>query len=1023
MITVNAETEPFARNDRFISGDGDLDAIISGGSGNAWALTNSNGDLSFASSVAAGGGTSFDVALGDFDGDGDLDALVAKEFGGAAFVMTNDGNGSFTTATLATNVNSTGVAAGDLNGDGRADAIVSASNGLGSQDHTIYLSNASGVLTASGTLPTAINSSEVALGDVDGDGDLDAVISAYDAEPEVWRNDGAGAFTQVSGQQVGAEEWNDVELADFNRDGHLDTVFTHANNGTIVIAYGDGTGVFGAVKTTMALGIGEGRDTDVADLNGDGLVDIYVGGRTNDVALINNGLIDPNTPPSFTGYGFTGGGEAVELGDLDGDGDIDVVQTRDNADVVRVGYNTGNGQVFNFQNENAPSFNLGIFGAALGDVQGARFTNVSHKLDVLANDGNGPSPWLTITGVSATALGNAVSVAPNGKSVIYDASSNSQFQIASAGETFDDNFTYTVTDGINTQTASVTVRLIAVNDTPTDIELSNNSVNELSAGAIIGTLTTTDIDALDNHTYTVSDNRFEVVNGELKLKDGIALDFATAPTVNVTVTSTDSGNASYSEQFTIAVTDVNRAPVDILLSNARVNEIAGGAIVGTLSTVDLDTGDQHSYTVSDSRFEVVNSQLKLKDNVQLDYETEQSVNVTVTSTDNLGASIAEQFTIAVNDAGEPYSVTLSEGGLPAAQVQAHQLDVYPAIPAVFTASYPFGPTLTSDGVPLVYAVTSNNSICRITAHKQGESVFQAVFTISFSSFGVYSVGLFGNIDHFSDSTTLQFTAPDIFGGSTTFTLNIVDGKPGAQNDTAQVVTGDAVLISVLANDGFGADGAHATPIVNVSATNGTAEVTSDNRIRFIADAGYTGAATVTYSVRDGDGDVSAPASVAITVKPVNHAPTDIALSNASVDENAAGAIIGMLSTTDVDGWDSHTYAVNDSRFEVVNGELKLKSGLTLDFEQGSSVNVTVTTTDSEGLSFPKQFAIAVGDVNEAPTDIVWNAAMPSAGDSFPAAGAVIARIWLGSIRTPTTHLPTNSWPEARPTSPSVTEAL
>ena len=77
---------------------------------------------------------------------------------------------------------------------------------------------------------------------------------------------------------------------------------------------------------------------------------------------------------------------------------------------------------------------------------------------------------------------------------------------------------------------------------------------------------------------------------------------------------------------------------------------------------------------------------------------------------------------------------------------------------------------------------------------------------------------------------------------------------------------------------------------------------------------------------------------------------------------------------------------------MVNGELKLKSGLTLDFEQGSSVNLTVTTTDSEGLSFPKQFAIAVGDVNEAPTDIVWNAAMPSAGDSFPAAGAVIANL-------------------------------
>ena len=466
---------------------------------------------------------------------------------------------------------------------------------------------------------------------------------------------------------------------------------------------------------------------------------------------------------------------------------------------------------------------------------------------------------------------------------------------------------------------------------------------------------------------------------------------------NVTVQVSD-GTVTDTQAVTVTVTDVNYAPTDIQLSNASVPEIAGGAIVGILSTTDIDAGDTHSYTVSDSRFEVVNGQLKLKDDTQLDYEAAPSVNVTVTSTDAGGASFAKQFAIAVSNVDEPNLATVSEGGLAAGpQIGVVNLGFSPSDTetVAFTVNHPIGATLTSDGVPLVYAVTSGTQ-AQLTAYKQGETVGQPVFTVTLSRFGHYSLGLYQNIDHIGDTTTLQFAVVrEYFGTLTpmTLTVDIHDGVPSVQNDTAQVVTGSETIINVLANDGFGADGAHATTrIVNLAATHGTAEVTSDHKIRFVADADYSGPATVTYSIRDGDGDVSAPATVAITVKPVNHAPTDIALSSASVDENTPGAVIGTLSTTDVDGWDSHTYAVNDSRFEVVNGAFKLKSGQALDFEQGSPVNVTVTTTDSEGVSFAKQFAIAVGDVNEAPTDIVWNAQMPSAGNSFPQSGAVIANL-------------------------------
>ena len=63
-----------------------------------------------------------------------------------------------------------------------------------------------------------------------------------------------------------------------------------------------------------------------------------------------------------------------------------------------------------------------------------------------------------------------------------------------------------------------------------------------------------------------------------------------------------------------------------------------------------------------------------------------------------------------------------------------------------------------------------------------------------------------------------------------------------------------------------------------------------------------------------------------TNPPANGAPTDINLSSATISENVAGGVIGMLSTVDPNAGDKHTYTVSDSRFEVVNGQLKLIAG-------------------------------------------------------------------------------------------------
>lgn len=87
------------------------------------------------------------------------------------------------------------------------------------------------------------------------------------------------------------------------------------------------------------------------------------------------------------------------------------------------------------------------------------------------------------------------------------------------------------------------------------------------------------------------------------------------------------------------------------------------------------------------------------------------------------------------------------------------------------------------------------------------------------------------------------------------------------------------------------------------------------------------------------GNIGNPVQISLIEQNVNEAPTDVTLSNTSVAENAPGAVIGTLSVTDVDAGDSHTYMVNDNRFEVVNGELKLKDGVSLNYEAAHSVDV------------------------------------------------------------------------------------
>ncbi|PSF35821.1 hypothetical protein C7H19_15470 [Aphanothece hegewaldii CCALA 016] len=214
---------------------------------------------------------------------------------------------------------------------------------------------------------------------------------------------------------------------------------------------------------------------------------------------------------------------------------------------------------------------------------------------------------------------------------------------------------------------NLTVSITNVNEAPTLITLSNNSVAENSAAwTIIGQLNTTDPDAGENHTYTLINDaggRFRVVNNQLMVALTGLLDFETLNTYTITVRSTDAGGLSKNQQFTISLTNVNEAPTELTLnSNTIAENSPNNSVIGNLNTSDPDAGDNHTYTLvagdgdnHNAAFSIVGNQLQL--NNSPDYESQSSYKLRVQTTDAGGISLSKAFTINVTNANEAPRLT------------------------------------------------------------------------------------------------------------------------------------------------------------------------------------------------------------------------------------------------------------------------------------------------------------------------------------------------------------------------------
>ncbi len=168
-----------------------------------------------------------------------------------------------------------------------------------------------------------------------------------------------------------------------------------------------------------------------------------------------------------------------------------------------------------------------------------------------------------------------------------------------------------------------------------------------------------------------------------------------------------------------------------------------------------------------------------------------------------------------------------------------------------------------------------------------------------------------------------------------------------------------------------------TGTVTFAAGSDTATVTIDPT----ADTNVEDDETVTLNLAPGTGYAIGTTDAVVGIitdtdneTPSNQAPTDLALSATTVNENVApNTVIGTFSTTDPDTGNNFTYSLiagtgdtDNSAFSIVGNQLQINNSP--DFETKNSYSIRVKTTDQGGLSFEKTLTITVNDVNENPSN-------------------------------------------------------
>jgi hypothetical protein len=506
--------------------------------------------------------------------------------------------------------------------------------------------------------------------------------------------------------------------------------------------------------------------------------------------------------------------------------------------------------------------------------------------------------------------------------------------------------------------------------------------SDTSSGWVIGSLTATDSETWDVHSFSVAGGldaaKFSVVGNQLVLTDGV-LDRATQASYEVQVRAVDLAGNTFVKSFTISVTSINLPPSDINPNSFVVREgddSTGGVVLGALTASDGDVGETFSFAIvggaDAGKFTLggPNGDVLLLADGILDPVRQSGYEVTIEVTDSVGNTYAETLHVHVNAApritsnggGNLAFASVNENGLFVTTVTAVDADIpvqaltYSIVggadAALFTIDSATG-TLTFVAAPNYESPTDDglNNVYEVTVR--------------------VSDGVLIDEQSISVTVTAQNdNAPQITsnGGGSTATVSVAENTTAVTTVTA--TDADLPTQSLTYRIVGGADQARFT----INATTGVLQLLSAPNFESPNDANGDGKYQVDVSADDGVG-LSMIQSLTVVVLDVNEPVADLTPLLFATTENvntSGGLTLGGLEAIDPDLIDAHSFAIiggpDRTRFALTGpqgNQLVLADGV-LDFERQAAYAVDIRVTDAAGHFVDRRVVVRVEDVNEAP---------------------------------------------------------
>jgi hypothetical protein len=268
----------------------------------------------------------------------------------------------------------------DVNGDGNPDILLAGADSTLTPTAALYFGNGDGSFSKAQIDPRGVFvKSSTSIEDVNGDGHPDLFLTGDDVHnaplQELFLGDGTGSFTKAETDLEGGEG-GQSSFADFNEDGKPDLLITGREGGYLLdsrVYLGNGDGTFSKIDTDLPGN--ELGSHSIGDVNEDGIPDLLLtgAGDTSDGRVYRSALFLGNGDGTFTEANVglpPARGSSTSIADVDGDGHLDLLisgKKRDGDLFTALYFGNGDGS---FSRANAGLVDVWLGDNAIGDVNG-----------------------------------------------------------------------------------------------------------------------------------------------------------------------------------------------------------------------------------------------------------------------------------------------------------------------------------------------------------------------------------------------------------------------------------------------------------------------------------------------------------------------------------------------------------------------------------------------------------------------------------------------------------------------------